>query len=107
MYIACCSADVQIVICLCVAWNRASNGVRKAPSGREPLTCTVRFSLPFIQSDKLQFLVLLNESNSVLNMRFYRITAPKGIRESFAILKHCSPTGMPTMVMQQIRPQTR
>jgi len=28
-------------------------------------------------------------------------SAPNGIRDSFAILKHCSPTGMPTIVMHQ------
>ena len=88
-------------------WNKEPfNQTRGYPTWREA------DSLPYSGLSnnllcKLQFLVLLNESNSVLNMRFYRITAPKGIRDSFAILKHCSPTGMPMTVMQQIRPQTR
>lgn len=35
---------------------------------------------------------------------YYLTRAPKGIRASFAILKHCRPAGMPMMVMQQTRP---
>ena len=37
----------------------------------------------------------------------YCTLAPKGIRASFAILKHCKPSGMPMRLTQQIRPITR
>ena len=37
----------------------------------------------------------------------YTIFAPKGARDSFAILKNCNPNGIPTMVMHHIHPKIR
>ena len=34
----------------------------------------------------------------------YATVAPKGIRDSLAILKHCFPIGMPRIVMHQRQP---
>ena len=34
----------------------------------------------------------------------YDTVAPKGVRPSFASLKHCLPKGIPMMVMHQITP---
>lgn len=42
---------------------------------------------------------------SVLNRtQYYDTDAPKGIRDNFAILKNCSPKGIPMIVMQNTQP---
>lgn len=47
----------------------------------------------------------MQERRSILSGPGQITAAPKGISDSFAILKHCFPIGMPRSVMHQRQPR--
>ena len=47
----------------------------------------------------------MQERRSILSGPDHTTDAPKGISDSFAILKHCFPMGIPRSVMHQRQPR--
>ena len=63
-----------------------------------------------IESDLIRAVAFFADQEKVMRgwphtIFLYTTDAPKGIRDSLAILKHCFPIGMPRIVMHQRQPR--